>query len=62
MLEVLRQLRRERVHEVRLTVEPTNAAAIMLYRSLGSAAEGGVRRDYLGPGEDRLIMVFLSGG
>ncbi|MEU9054462.1 GNAT family N-acetyltransferase [Streptomyces sp. NPDC048384] len=58
MLEVLRQLRRERVHEVRLTVEPANAAAIMLYRTLGFAAEGGVRRDYLGPGEDRLIMVL----
>lgn len=61
MLEVLRQLRRERVHEVRLTVEPTNAAAIMLYRSLGFSAEGGVRRDYLGPGEDRLIMVLGRG-
>ncbi|MDH6627645.1 ribosomal-protein-alanine N-acetyltransferase [Streptomyces sp. LBL] len=56
MLEVLRQLRRENVHEVRLTVEPTNAAAIMLYRSLGFSSEEGVRRGYLGPGEDRLIM------
>lgn len=58
MLEVLRQLRRERVREVRLTVEPTNAAAIMLYRSLGFSAEGGVRRDYLGPGEDRIVMTL----
>jgi [ribosomal protein S18]-alanine N-acetyltransferase len=56
MLEVLRQLRRESVHEVRLTVEPTNAAAIMLYRSLNFTTDGGVRKDYLGPGEDRLIM------
>ncbi|GHG92269.1 N-acetyltransferase [Streptomyces lanatus] len=63
MLEVLRQLRRERVGEVRLTVEPTNAAAIMLYRTLGFAPEGGVHRNYLGPGEDRLIMVLgLSKG
>lgn len=61
MLEVLRQVRRERVHEVRLTVEPTNAAAIMLYRSLGFSADGGVRRDYLGPGEDRLIMTLVPG-
>ncbi|NUP19068.1 MAG: GNAT family N-acetyltransferase [Streptomyces sp.] len=61
MLEVLRQLRRERVHEVRLTVEPTNAAAIQLYRSLGFSAEGGVHRDYLGPGEHRLIMVLGLG-
>jgi ribosomal protein S18 acetylase RimI-like enzyme len=56
MLEVLRQVRREGVHEVRLTVEPTNAAAIMLYRSLGFSSEEGVRRDYLGPGEDRIVM------
>ncbi|MET9829358.1 GNAT family N-acetyltransferase [Streptomyces sp. NPDC006385] len=61
MHEVLRQVRRERVHEVRLTVEPTNAAAIMLYRSLGFSTEGGVRRDYLGPGEDRLIMTLRLG-
>ncbi len=58
MLEVLRQLRRESVHEVRLTVEPTNAAAIMLYRSLGFTTDGTVRKDYLGPGEDRLIMTL----
>ncbi|MGN9758933.1 N-acetyltransferase family protein [Streptomyces sp. SD31] len=61
MLEVLRQLRRERVHEVRLTVEPTNAAAIQLYRSLGFSTEGGVHGDYLGPGEDRLIMTLGLG-
>ncbi|WP_210589511.1 GNAT family N-acetyltransferase [Streptomyces sp. GESEQ-35] len=56
MLEVLRQLRGEAVHEVRLTVEPANAAAIMLYRSLGFWSEEGVRRDHLGPGEDRIVM------
>ncbi|MFD0436205.1 GNAT family N-acetyltransferase [Streptomyces sp. WAC 01325] len=61
MLEVLRQLRRERVHEVRLTVEPTNAAAITLYRTLGFSTDGGVHRDYLGPGEDRIIMVLGLG-
>ncbi|MFE7272912.1 GNAT family N-acetyltransferase [Streptomyces sp. NPDC057623] len=56
MLEVMRQSRQERVHEVRLTVEPANTAAIMLYESLGLSAEDGVRRDYFGPGEDRLLM------
>jgi ribosomal protein S18 acetylase RimI-like enzyme len=61
MLEVLRQLRRERVHEVRLTVEPTNAAAITLYRTLGFSTDGRVHRGYLGPGEDRLIMVLEMG-
>ncbi|EGX55197.1 acetyltransferase [Streptomyces zinciresistens K42] len=62
MLEALRQLRRERVHEVRLTVEPANAAAIMLYRTLGFATDGRVHRDYLGPGEDRLIMTLGAAG
>lgn len=61
MLEVLRRLRRDSVHEVRLTVEPTNAAAITLYRSLNFTPEGGVRKDYLGPGEDRLIMTLRLG-
>jgi ribosomal protein S18 acetylase RimI-like enzyme len=56
MLEVLRQMRQDGVHEVRLSVEPTNLAAVSLYRSLGFTPEQGLRRDYLGPGEDRLIM------
>ncbi|MFE7855247.1 GNAT family N-acetyltransferase [Streptomyces sp. NPDC057403] len=58
MLEVLRRLRAEGVHQVRLTVEPTNAAAITLYRSLGFDVEGGVHKHYFGPGEDRLIMTL----
>ncbi|CCK30172.1 hypothetical protein BN159_5793 [Streptomyces davaonensis JCM 4913] len=58
MLEVLRRLRTEGVREVRLTVEPTNAAAIMLYRSIGFSSEEGARRDYFGPGEDRLVMTL----
>ncbi|MFR9799596.1 GNAT family N-acetyltransferase [Streptomyces sp. MS06] len=56
MAEVLRQLRAEGVHEVRLTVEPANDAAVTLYRSLGFSSEQGVRRDYFGPGEHRLVM------
>jgi ribosomal protein S18 acetylase RimI-like enzyme len=58
MLEVLRRLRAEAVREVRLTVEPANAAAIMLYRSLGFSSDEGVRKDYFGAGEDRLIMTL----
>ncbi len=58
MLEVLRRLRADGVREVRLTVEPANAAAIMLYRSLGFSSEEGVREDYFGPGEDRLVMTL----
>ncbi|MDV9168924.1 GNAT family N-acetyltransferase [Streptomyces sp. W16] len=58
MVEALRRLRAERVHQVRLTVEPTNAAAIMLYRSLGFSSEEGVQRDYFGPDEHRLLMTL----
>ncbi len=58
MLEVLRRLRTEGVREVRLTVEPANAAAIMLYRSLGFSSDEGVREDYFGRGEDRLVMTL----
>ncbi|OIJ90929.1 GNAT family N-acetyltransferase [Streptomyces colonosanans] len=58
MLEVLRRLRAEGVREARLTVEPTNAAAIALYRSLGFSSDEGVRKDYFGVDEDRLIMTL----
>jgi len=58
MVEALRRVRTEGVHRVHLTVEPTNAAAISLYRSLGFEVEAGVRKDYLGPGEDRLVMTL----
>ena len=59
MLEILRQLRSDGVREVRLTVDPTNAAAIALYKSSGfapAAADGGLRRNYFGPGEHRLVL------
>ncbi|MFE0672349.1 hypothetical protein [Streptomyces sp. NPDC058867] len=39
-------------------MEPTNAAAIMLYRSIGFTSEDRVRKDYFGPGEDRLVMAL----
>lgn len=58
MREVLRRLRAEGVREARLTVEPANAPAIMLYRSLGFDAGDGIRRDYFGPGEDRVVMLL----
>ncbi|MFF0094103.1 GNAT family N-acetyltransferase [Streptomyces canus] len=58
MLEALRRLHRDGVHKARLAVEPANTAAITLYRSLGFLPEEGVRKDYFGPGEDRLIMAL----
>lgn len=59
MEEILLLLRRDGIERVRLTVEPANRAAILLYRSLGFRAEGpdgGLRPDYFGPGMDRLVM------
>ncbi|KOV32074.1 GNAT family N-acetyltransferase [Streptomyces caelestis] len=62
MVEVLARLRRCGTERVRLTVEPANDAAILLYRSLGfrpEPPEGGLRRDYFGPGEDREVMRLV---
>ncbi|MER5478096.1 GNAT family N-acetyltransferase [Streptomyces sp. NPDC002734] len=59
MREVLLLLGDDGIGVVRLTVEPANSAAILLYRSLGFACEepdGGLRPDYFGPGQDRLVM------
>ncbi|GHB34011.1 N-acetyltransferase [Streptomyces viridiviolaceus] len=59
MKEVLSRLRRDGIEVVRLTVEPANLAAILLYRSLGFRPEepdGGLRPDYFGPGMHRQIM------
>ncbi|MBY8866415.1 MULTISPECIES: GNAT family N-acetyltransferase [Streptomyces] len=59
MVEVLARLRRGGIERVRLTVEPANRAAILLYRSLGFRPEepdGGLRRDYFGPGMDRQVL------
>lgn len=49
-------LRRMDVPEVRLTVQPGNEPAIALYRGIGFAVTG-LHRNYLGPGEDRVIMA-----
>ncbi|MFE7077440.1 GNAT family N-acetyltransferase [Streptomyces sp. NPDC057620] len=57
MLEVLSCLRTDGVEEVRLSVAPSNAPAIDLYKSLDFTVEGGLRKEYFGPGGDRLIMV-----
>ncbi|QWB28437.1 GNAT family N-acetyltransferase [Streptomyces koelreuteriae] len=59
MRETLCHLRSLRVREVLLTVEPANASAIRLYRSLGFTERRGATghvRDYFGPGEDRLLL------
>ncbi|MQY11115.1 Mycothiol acetyltransferase [Streptomyces sp. RB5] len=55
MLASLRQAAAMGLREVRLTVEPENAAAIQLYRSLGFTA-GEQRDECFGPGGDRLTM------
>lgn len=60
MAESLRRLRAHGVGAVCLTVEPSNAAAIELYASLGfrRVAE---RAGYFGPDADRLIMRLPLG-
>jgi [ribosomal protein S18]-alanine N-acetyltransferase len=59
MREVLVRLRGTGVERVRLTVEPGNRAAILLYRSLGFRPEPpdkGMRPDYFGPGMHRRVL------
>lgn len=64
MAAVLAHLCSMSIETVRLTVEPDNHPAIELYHSLGFRVEepdGGVRRDYFGRGEDRLVMSLALG-
>ncbi|MEU6574075.1 GNAT family N-acetyltransferase [Streptomyces sp. NPDC046805] len=56
MREILHRLHAESVTSVRLTVEPGNDTAVVLYRSLGFTPEGEPRKDYFGPGQSRLVM------
>ena len=51
----LNLLRGHGVRTAHLTVAPDNVIALGLYRSVGFAVED-EKRDYLGPGEDRLLM------
>ena len=55
-LESLELLRSFEVPMVYLTVEPGNEVAIALYRRVGFVVTE-LRRAYLGPGEDRVIMA-----
>ncbi|MGB3437385.1 MAG: N-acetyltransferase [Actinophytocola sp.] len=57
----LDMLRAMRVETVRLTTEPENEAAIRLYQAFGFR-ETGFRKNYLGPGEHRLLMTLRLGG
>lgn len=56
---ILDHLRSEGVKEVRLTVEPDNDSAVVLYRSLGFTPEGAPRKDYFGPNQHRLLMMLF---
>lgn len=58
MEAILDRLRSEDVKEVKLTVEPGNDTAVLLYRSLGFVPEGPPCKDYFGPGQHRLRMVL----
>ncbi|MEU1510680.1 GNAT family N-acetyltransferase [Streptomyces sp. NPDC005811] len=57
MTGILGHLRGQGTHSVWLSVEPGNETAVALYLSLGFVPDpGGPRKDYFGPGEDRLLM------
>lgn len=53
---VLSQARQHNIQQLWLTVAPDNQAAVSLYRTLGFT-EIRYATDYLGPGEDRLVMA-----
>ncbi|HMM20155.1 MAG TPA: GNAT family N-acetyltransferase [Selenomonadales bacterium] len=53
----LKELRKEDIAEVELTVAPDNAAAIRVYRDKLGFRSVGVLTDEYGAGEDRLIMT-----
>lgn len=55
LAEALRMCAADEVPKVSLTVAPANRAAIKLYESYGFTTEC-QRVDYLGPGEDRIVM------
>lgn len=54
----LDHLHSEGVCEFRLAVDPDNAPAVHLYKSLNFTPLGGPRKDYYGPGRDRLLMAL----
>ncbi|MFF5982654.1 GNAT family N-acetyltransferase [Streptomyces olindensis] len=56
MLAALHRLGSDGAVEARLAVRADDEAALGLHTSLGFVPEGDVRRDYYGPGEDRLLL------
>lgn len=52
---VMEQAASHGIQTLRLTVEPTNCAAITLYESLGFVRES-ILDDYFGPNEPRIVM------
>lgn len=59
MREALGKLRAEGARTARLAVKPGNDQAIALYKSLGFVQDDGApRKDYYGPGEDRVLMTL----
>ena len=55
-LASLRLLKSVGVRRAHLTVDPVNTAAISLYEQVGFGLRV-LKKDYLGPGEDRIIMT-----
>jgi ribosomal-protein-alanine N-acetyltransferase len=57
MAEAIRMSAADGVHEIRLSVDPANTAAVQLYESFGFTRDHH-HDDYFGPGESRLIMAL----
>lgn len=55
LLESVKMLRDHGIHRLQLTVYPDNVAAVSLYLKEGFQKRE-IIKDYLGPGEDRLLM------
>ncbi|WP_078623225.1 GNAT family N-acetyltransferase [Streptomyces prunicolor] len=58
MVEMVSRLRAEGAREIKLTVDPDNDPAVLLYRHLGFLAVGDLLKDYFGPGEHRIRMAL----
>jgi ribosomal-protein-alanine N-acetyltransferase len=56
--ESLKILRKHQIRDLKLTVEPRNHPAISLYLREGFTKKE-LKKDYLGPGEDRILMELI---
>lgn len=61
LVNAMARLRALRLQDVRLTVRQDDTSLVRFYEAAGFGVEA-VRPDYLGPGEDRMVMVARLDG